>query len=131
MENVRKFFRRLARPGFASCAAATAFTLIELLVVIAVIAILAALLLPSLAKAKESARRIQCAGNLHQIGVALRLYADEFRYYPAFGDPYHLPLPADPRSIYWDVKILGYVGGNKALFLCPSALNTNHDVTIN
>ncbi|MGA2543247.1 MAG: prepilin-type N-terminal cleavage/methylation domain-containing protein [Verrucomicrobiota bacterium] len=55
-----------------------AFTLVELLVVIAVIAILAALLLPTLSRAKDSARNINCESNLRQLQLCWHLYADDY-----------------------------------------------------
>ena len=61
------------------------FTLIELLVVVAIIAVLAALLLPALARAKESGRAIACMNNIRQIGLASGIYADDHEdHYPSF-----------------------------------------------
>jgi prepilin-type N-terminal cleavage/methylation domain-containing protein/prepilin-type processing-associated H-X9-DG protein len=60
----------------------TAFTLTELLVVITIIGILAALLLPTLSGAKAKAQQIQCAGNLHQLGVAIHVFLTDYHAYP-------------------------------------------------
>ena len=54
-----------------------AFTLIELLVVIVIIAILAALLLPALAKAKNTAQGAACLNNIRQFSIANAIYSND------------------------------------------------------
>jgi prepilin-type N-terminal cleavage/methylation domain-containing protein len=74
-----------------------AFTLIELLVVVSIIALLVAILLPTLANAREAGRRAVCQSNLHSIGIAMGMYtADNKEWLPT--EPRNLPLWFGPAG---------------------------------
>jgi prepilin-type N-terminal cleavage/methylation domain-containing protein len=77
-----------------------AFTLVELLVVIGIIAVLVGLLMPTLTRARERARRTVCMSNLRQIGQAIHLYANENKGCIPFGPkaPLFSPTNFYPRT---------------------------------
>jgi prepilin-type N-terminal cleavage/methylation domain-containing protein len=106
-------------PGSPRCAG---FSLVELLVVIAVIGLLLSLLLPAVQAAREASRRLGCANNLHQIGIALQSYHDTFKHFPEGGvemrmlvSPEGDYLYPNGRQLAWSAYILPYME-QKSLF---------------
>lgn len=95
-----------------------AFTLVELLVVIGIIAILMGILIPVLGIARESGRCAKCLANLHQIGMAINMYANDHNNYLVPGDSFGLADPPPGPGTFmssgsWVIQLveLGYISG--------------------
>lgn len=123
--NHKKYSLHIYRLITTPKTARPAFSLVELLIVIAVIALLLAILLPALGKARSTAMRVKCSGNLKQIDLAMHLYlAANNQTYPCAQDPL-------PEGYWlwmgrgWRSYIKPYLGGNidvnnPSVLLCPA-----------
>ena len=90
------------------------FTLVELLVVIGIIAVLIAILMPALSKARQQALTVKCASNLHNMGIALTLYTNQFSAYPG-----HARFQGGIAAI-WPTRLRNLMNNDQGVFFCPA-----------
>jgi prepilin-type processing-associated H-X9-DG protein/prepilin-type N-terminal cleavage/methylation domain-containing protein len=105
--------KRLSHP---QARAGRGFTLVELLVVIGIIALLIAILLPALQSARKQANAVTCMSNLRQMGLAMTMYVNEWKYYPGHIDR----RTGTVEYAVWPTRIRKYMNGNTGVFRCPS-----------
>jgi Protein of unknown function (DUF1559) len=89
------------------------FTIGELLVCIGVVGILVSLVLPAIQRSREASRRLQCANNMRQIGIALQNHEGAQRAFPRAGEWLDIPFPPPqpvPREHAPHVYLLPYLG---------------------
>ena len=100
------------------------------MVVVGVMAILASLLLPAFGRARTAARSVKCKSNLHQLGLAMRIYLDDFGKYPLVSAPIDLSRSTGPWKECRTIWLLTFVFRSKGpyltgVFSAPNAFEHN------
>jgi prepilin-type processing-associated H-X9-DG protein len=85
-----------------------------LLVVIGIIAALIAILMPALNRARQQALTIKCASNLHNMGIAMTMYTQQYSYYPG-----HAAFDAGIYAI-WPTRLRALMNNDQDVFFCPA-----------